>query len=121
MPCCALTCTELCAWAPPACLAHAQRAWPGPQRGPDALRLARRWMATERTLRLVLQKLAVVRWDRLVAGERLASISVDWSQWMDEEEELAVRQHPLGHNAAQMNTSGMAAAALPRSSTSHQS
>ena len=59
-------------------------------------------MATERTLRLVLQKLAVVRWDRLVAGERLASISVDWSQWMDEEEELAVRQHPLGHNAAQM-------------------
>ena len=35
-------------------------------------------------------------------SERLASISVDWSQWMDEEEELAVRQHPLGHNAAQM-------------------
>ena len=37
----------------------------------------RRWMATERSVRMVLQKLAVVRWDRLVEGERLARLRVD--------------------------------------------
>jgi len=34
-------------------------------------------MATERSVRMVLQKLAVVRWDRLVEGERLARLLVD--------------------------------------------
>ena len=37
----------------------------------------RRWMATERSVRMVLQKLAVERWDRLVEGERLARLRVD--------------------------------------------
>ena len=40
-------------------------------------RRVRRWMATERSVRMVLQKLAVVRWDRLVEGERLARLRVD--------------------------------------------
>jgi len=34
-------------------------------------------MATERSVRMVLHKLAVVRWDRLVEGERLARLRVD--------------------------------------------
>ena len=40
-------------------------------------RRVRRWMATDRSVRMVLQKLAVVRWDRLVEGERLARLRVD--------------------------------------------
>ena len=62
----------------------------------------RRWMATDHSVRLVLQKLAVARWDRLTEGERLASITIDWSQWMDEEEENEVRHNPLGHDVFQM-------------------
>lgn len=62
----------------------------------------RRWMATDHSIRLVLQKLAIARWDRLTEGERLASITIDWSQWMDEEEENAVRHTPLGHDVFQM-------------------
>ena len=43
-------------------------------------RRVRRWMATERSVRLVLHKLAVARWDRLVTGEKLASRRVE-SKW----------------------------------------
>ena len=53
----------------PACAGeHTQLSW---------RRRVRRWMATERSVRMVLQKLAVVRWDRLVEGERLARLRVD--------------------------------------------
>lgn len=51
-----------------ACVGVAQLSW---------RRRVRRWMATERSVRMVLQKLAVVRWDRLVEGERLARLRVD--------------------------------------------
>ena len=61
--------------------AHAQPALCGPARAGEAQlswrRRVRRWMATERSVRMVLQKLAVVRWDRLVEGERLARLRVD--------------------------------------------
>ena len=61
--------------------AHAQSALYGPARAGEAQlswrRRVRRWMATERSVRMVLQKLAVARWDRLVEGERLARLRVD--------------------------------------------
>ena len=59
-------------------------------------------MATDRSVRMVLKKLAIGRWDRLLEGERLASVTVDWSQWMDEEEENEQRRNPLGHDVYQM-------------------
>jgi hypothetical protein len=61
--------------------AHTRPALCGPARAGEAQlswrRRVRRWMATERSVRMVLQKLAVVRWDRLVEGERLARLRVD--------------------------------------------
>ena len=44
-----------------------------------------------RGVQLVLPKLKLGEWDRLLAGEKLANVRIDWGQWMDAAEEAEVR------------------------------
>ena len=54
----------------------------------------------KRQVQLVLPKLKLGEWDRLLAGEKLANVRIDWGQWMDAAEEAEVRAQSARRAAA---------------------
>ena len=61
-----------------------------------------RWYATGRGISFELTKLRVGRWGALVAGVTPATIKVDWSQYMDEDEEREAKLYPNGYDIYKM-------------------
>jgi len=41
-------------------------------------------------------------WDKLIAGDKLPNILIDWTSWIDETEENELRNNPYGHDAHAM-------------------
>lgn len=63
-----------------------------------------RWRHSGRCVKLDLAKAEYGRphWDRLVVGDKLSNIAIDWTSWVDEAEETEVRNAPYGHDVHQM-------------------
>ena len=63
-----------------------------------------RWHRAGRTIKLELAKAEYGRphWDRLVVGEKLSNVLVDWTSWIDEAEENEIRNAPYGYDAHHM-------------------
>jgi len=61
-----------------------------------------RWTASGRGVALELSKLRIGRWNVLVAGVTPATIKVDWSQYVDEEEEREAKLYPHGYDTYKM-------------------
>ena len=59
-----------------------------------------RWYQSGRCVKLELVKAEYGRphWDRLVMGEKLPNVLIDWTSWIDEAEENEIRQNPYGHD-----------------------
>ena len=58
--------------------------------------------ASGRGISLLLAKRAIGRWPQLVSGLVPAALKVDWSRWLDEEEELELRRDACGYDAYRM-------------------
>jgi hypothetical protein len=61
-----------------------------------------RWTASGRGISFELTKLRIGRWGALVAGVTPATIKVDWSQYVDEEEEREAKLYPHGYDIYKM-------------------
>ncbi|KAL3906724.1 MAG: hypothetical protein SGPRY_010445 [Prymnesium sp.] len=64
--------------------------------------ISKEWIVSTRSVKLELPKAGESRphWERLTAGEKVSNIVVDWTSWMDEEEEMEVvclHASPLHH------------------------
>uniref|UniRef100_A0A7S4B0G7 CS domain-containing protein n=1 Tax=Chrysotila carterae TaxID=13221 RepID=A0A7S4B0G7_CHRCT len=61
-----------------------------------------RWSASGRGVSAEVMKMAVGRWGCLVKGIPPANVKVDWSQFVDEDEEAETRRDPRGHDVHKM-------------------
>jgi len=61
-----------------------------------------KWSASGRGVSFELTKLRVGRWGALVAGIVPATIKVDWSQYVDEDEEREANLYPHGYDIYKM-------------------
>lgn len=61
-----------------------------------------RWSSSGRGLSFELTKLRIGRWGALVAGVTPATIKVDWSQYVDEEDEREAKLYPHGYDIYKM-------------------
>ena len=81
--------------------------------------LRSRWWLSGRTLKFELHKAeyGLGHWDKLVQGEKLSNVLIDWTSWIDEAEENEIRNNPYGHNpeamAGAMGGNWCAAAVAP--------
>jgi hypothetical protein len=67
-------------------------------------RAPRRWHQTGRCIKLELAKAeyGLGHWDRLLVGEKLSNVLIDWTSWIDEAEENEIRNAPYGHDTRHM-------------------
>lgn len=63
-----------------------------------------RWFVTGRYVKLELWKAeyGLGHWDKLLVGEKLPNVLIDWTSWIDEAEESEIRANPYGHDAHHM-------------------
>mmetsp|Transcript_15201 Transcript_15201/g.25379 ORF Transcript_15201/g.25379 Transcript_15201/m.25379 type:complete len:200 (-) Transcript_15201:549-1148(-) len=61
-----------------------------------------RWSLSGRGITFDIKKLRVGRWGQLVCGTAPSNVKVDWSQYIDEDEENEMRSNPYGHDIFKM-------------------
>ena len=63
-----------------------------------------RWYHAGRVIKLELWKAeyGLGHWDKLLVGEKLSNVLIDWTSWIDEAEEAEIRANPYGHDAHHM-------------------
>lgn len=63
-----------------------------------------RWWHSGRVIKLELAKAeyGLGHWDKLIAGDKLPNILIDWTSWIDEAEENELRNNPYGHDSHAM-------------------
>eukprot|EP00325_Prymnesiales_sp_UTEX-LB-985_P007360 CAMPEP_0174705386 /NCGR_PEP_ID=MMETSP1094-20130205/8634_1 /TAXON_ID=156173 /ORGANISM="Chrysochromulina brevifilum, Strain UTEX LB 985" /LENGTH=190 /DNA_ID=CAMNT_0015903545 /DNA_START=63 /DNA_END=635 /DNA_ORIENTATION=- len=63
-----------------------------------------RWFHAGRTIHLELAKAeyGLGHWDKLIVGDKLPNVLIDWTSWIDEAEENEIRNNPYGHDVHTM-------------------
>ena len=63
-----------------------------------------RWFHSGRVVKLELWKAeyGLGHWEKLLVGEKLANVLIDWTSWIDEAEENEIRNNPYGHDTYHM-------------------
>ena len=63
-----------------------------------------RWWLSGRCVKMEVAKAeyGLAHWERLVVGEKLPNVLIDWTSWIDEAEESEIRNAPYGHDARTM-------------------